>query len=60
MPWTCGPTPLDQVLPADASQLVDQVIAPPIPGHVLPGLKLPQLLPLARQSSALFTTDGET
>ncbi|MFJ8183300.1 DUF1877 family protein [Streptomyces sp. NPDC096105] len=26
--WTCGPTALDQALPAVASQLVDQVIAP--------------------------------
>ncbi|PWE09167.1 hypothetical protein DD630_21850 [Streptomyces sp. BSE7F] len=26
--WTCGPTAFDQALPAVASQLVDQVIAP--------------------------------
>ncbi len=26
--WTCGPTVLDQALPAVASQLVDQVMAP--------------------------------
>ncbi|GAA4964236.1 hypothetical protein GCM10023238_34790 [Streptomyces heliomycini] len=26
--WTCGPTASDQALPAVASQLVDQVIAP--------------------------------
>ena len=37
--WTCGPTALDQALPAVASQLVDQVIAPRMPGHVVDGLK---------------------
>ncbi len=30
--WTCGPTAFDQALPAVASQLVDQVIAPRRPG----------------------------
>lgn len=29
---TCGPTAFDQALPAEASQLVDQVIAPRRPG----------------------------
>jgi hypothetical protein len=46
--------------PALASQLVDQVIAPPIPGHLVCGLKEPQPVPAARQSSALSTTLGLT
>ncbi|GHE73615.1 hypothetical protein GCM10018785_47170 [Streptomyces longispororuber] len=30
--WTCGPTALDQTFPFRASQLVDQVMAPRMPG----------------------------
>src|SRR5690606_42150403 len=58
--WTCGPTASDQALPAVASQLVDQVIAPRRPGYVFDGLKVPQFVPRVRQSRALLTTDGET
>lgn len=59
-PCTCGPTAFDQALPDLASQAVDQVIAPRMPGYVFEGLKEPQLVPEARQSRAAFTTDGET
>ncbi|CAM5479550.1 hypothetical protein SVIOM74S_01992 [Streptomyces violarus] len=59
-PCTCGPTASDHALPAVASQLVDQVIAPRRSGYVRGGLKEPQPEPLVRQSRALFTTDGET
>ena len=40
-PWTCGPTALDQALPAVASQFVDQVIAPRRPGIRLRRLEGP-------------------
>src|SRR6266540_5639881 len=56
----CGPTVLEKLLPATLSQLTDQVIAPRMSGYVCGGLKLPQLVPRARQSSAWFTTDGST
>lgn len=57
---TCAPTAFDHALPAVASQLVDQVIAPRRPGYVFEGLKEPQLVALVRQSRAALTTDGET
>jgi len=56
----CGPTVLAKLYPLSASQLIDHVIAPRIPGQVCDGRNDPQLTPLARQSSALFTTDGAT
>ena len=56
----CGFTVLAKWKPLLASQLTDQVIAPRIDGQVDGGLKLPQLVPLARQSSALLATDGST
>lgn len=57
---TCAPTAFDHALPAVASQLVDQVIAPRRSGYVFEGLKEPQLVALVRQSRAALTTDGET
>ncbi len=57
---TCAPTEFDHELPAAASQLVDQVIAPRRSGYVFDGLKVPQLVPAVRQSRALLTMDGET
>jgi hypothetical protein len=39
---------------------VDQVIAPPIEGHVVDGWNDPHPVPFARQSSALSTTLGLT
>ncbi len=58
--WTCAPTAFDQALPAVASQLVDQVMAPRRVGHAWAGLKVPQPVSLVRQSIALFTTAGAT
>ncbi len=46
-------------LPLDQSQLIDQVMAPRTE-QAVDGLKLPQFVPFARQSSALLTTDGAT
>ena len=40
--------------------MIDQSIAPRMVGHVAGGTNEPQLVPAARQSSALFTTDGLT
>src|SRR5206468_12177967 len=54
----CGLTVLAKWNPLLASQLIDQVIAPRIDGHVDGGLKLPQLVPRARQSSAALRFDG--
>ncbi len=59
-PCTCAATPLAKELPPDASQLVDQVIAPRRVGQVFEGLKEPHPVPWVRQSRALLTTDGET
>jgi hypothetical protein len=59
-PCTCGPTVEDQLLPVDASQFVDHVIAPRRPGYVFDGLKEPQFVPFVRQSRAALTTDGDT
>src|ERR1700756_4579403 len=56
----CGPMTFAIWLPALASQFVDHVIAPPMAGQVAGGWKLPQLLPLARQSRAALTTLGVT
>ena len=46
--------------PLEASQLIDQVMAPRIVGQVLGGLNVPQFVPIAKQSSAETTTDGAT
>src|SRR5215831_17000560 len=54
----CGCTVPENALPFDASQLMDHVIAPRMLGNVPVGLKLPQLVPLARQSSAAFMLAG--
>lgn len=43
----------------DASQLIDQVITPRIPGQVCVGLNEPQFVPLARQFSAALTLAGD-
>jgi len=59
-PCTCGPTAPDHAFPAAASQFVDHVIAPRSSGYVREGLNDPQPVPFVRQSSALFTTDGDT
>src|SRR5215510_12134109 len=56
----CGTTVLAKLYPLAASQLIDQSIAPRIEGQVVEGWKLPQLVPMARQSSALLTTLGDT
>src|SRR3954454_18245924 len=45
----CGLTVLAKPLPLVTSQLIDQVIAPRMPGYVAVGWKLPQLAPPARQ-----------
>src|SRR4051794_35360967 len=54
----CGLTVLAKPLPLATSQLIDQVIAPRMPGYVAGGLNVPQLVPRARQSSAALITDG--
>src|SRR5581483_6235909 len=54
-----GPTVLAKLEPLEASQLIDQVIAPRML-QCAGGTNEPQLLPLARQLSALLITDGET
>src|SRR5215472_15336624 len=54
----CGPTVPENAFPLDASQLMDHVIAPRMLGNVPVGLKLPQLVPFARQSSAAFMLAG--
>src|SRR6266516_738608 len=56
----CGATVLAKLLPLEASQLTDQSIAPRIEGQVVDGWKLPQFVPMDRQSRALFTTVGDT
>ena len=38
--------------------MIDQVITPRRAGYVCGGLKLPQFVPAARQSTALLITDG--
>ena len=48
---------LAKPLPLLTSQLIDQVIAPRMPGYVAGGLNEPQLVPRARQSSAALTTE---
>src|SRR5205807_2045356 len=53
-------TVLAKLKPLDASQLMDQVIAPRMPGHVKGGTKVLQFVPLARQLSAATTTEGAT
>src|SRR5947209_16326535 len=54
----CGCTVPENALPFDASQLIDHVMAPRMVGAVLDGWKLPQFVPVARQSSAAFTLAG--
>ena len=46
--------------PVEASQLIDHVMAPRMLGYVLGGTNELQLVPLARQLSALLTTEGTT
>lgn len=43
----------------EASQLIDHVMAPRMDGQVVLGLNVPQLVPRARQLSALLTLDGD-
>lgn len=42
--------------PLEPSQLIDQSIAPPMVPNFLGGVKLPQLVPVARQDNALVTS----
>jgi hypothetical protein len=51
---------LAKAKPFEASQLIDQVIAPRRLGQVVGGWKLPQFAPPVRQSRAALTTDGST
>jgi len=55
-----GDTVSAKLYPSAASQLIDQVMTPRIPGQVCGGTKLPQSAPEARHESASSTTDGET
>jgi hypothetical protein len=55
----CAATELANEYPLEASQLIDQVIAPRIDGYATAGVKPEQFVRRARQLSAALTLDGD-
>src|SRR5437870_338472 len=59
-PFSPDLTVLAKLKPLDASQLMDQVMAPRMLGHIKEGTNVLQFVPFARQLRDATTTEGST